>query len=57
MVEMVILVEMAILGSVISVQREVNGTVQWLSFRRNIGGGSSLYTWRGAWCLMLLFPV
>ena len=26
----------------------MNGTAQWLCFLRNVGGGSFLYTWRGA---------
>jgi len=49
-VEMAKLVEMALLGAVIGVQKEMDGTVQWLSFLRNVGGGNSVYTWRGAWC-------
>jgi len=31
---------------------------RWLSFLRNVeGGGGTLYTWRGALCQILLFPV
>jgi len=36
------MVELATLGTVIGVQREMNGTVQWLSFLTNVGGESSV---------------
>ena len=39
---------MAILGAFVNVQSEMDGSVQWLSFLRNVEGESALYTWRGA---------
>ena len=33
------MVEMVIFGTIVSVQREMNGTVWWLSFLRNVGVG------------------
>jgi len=54
---MVILVEMAILGAVIGIQREMNGTVQWLFFLSNVEGESSVHTWNGILYQFLLVPV
>ena len=34
------MIEMAILGTVVGVQKKMNGTVRWLSFPRNVGGGA-----------------
>ena len=45
------------MGAVVSVQREMDGNIQWLSFLRNVGGESSSYTWRGALLEILLSPV
>jgi len=42
--EMEVLVEMSILGPVVSMQMDMNRIVQLLSFLRNVGAGSALYT-------------
>ena len=52
-----VMVRMVILGSVVSVQREMNIRVQWPSVFKNIRGGSSLFPRRGTLCQMLHFPV
>lgn len=47
MVGRVILIEIAIFGAVVRVQCVMNYTVRCLFVFRNVGGSSSLYTWRG----------
>jgi len=37
------MVEMAKWGAAVSVQRQMDHTIQWLSFLRNVGGGEELY--------------
>lgn len=44
------MIEISILGIVVGVQWEMNGTVELLSCLKNVGGGKSLYTWRGDLC-------
>ena len=51
MVEMGIMVEMAILGAIVSVQRETISTVQRMSFLRKVGAGCTLYSWKGTWAI------
>jgi len=45
------MVEMAILGAVVSMQKELNSTVQWLSFLKNVQGGKLFIYLEGCFAL------